>query len=633
MDEAAPRRLAVILHADVVGSTRLVQLNETTAHRRIQDAFRRLSRTISKYNGITHEIRGDALVAEFDRASDAVEASVAFQGENARFNATLKDDIQPSLRIGISLGEVVFADNTVTGEGVVLAQRLEQLAERGGVCIQGAIHEAVPKRLPFAYLSLGEQEIKGFSEPVRAYSVTLKSGQAIPAPEPRARPSRAPADSTKRRQIAVALIACLVIAGAVLAWLRPWQPREEPAAVEQMAFPLPAQPSIAVLPFNNMSGDPGQEAIADGFTESLITALAQMPELFVISRNSTFTYKDKPVKAKQVAEELGVRYVLEGSIQREGQILRVNAQLIDALTGHHLWANKYDRDVSAMFAVQDELVRKIFTALQVKLTAGEHGRVWQQGTDKFEAYLTWLEGWKHYRKSTKDDNAIARQLILKAIDMDPDWAMPYTTITWTHWKDIYNGWSDAPDESLKLAEESAQKALALDETYPGVHAALAAVEGIKGDLDQAIAYNEKAVALGPNISVYQAILGENLDLAGRSDEAIALLKKAMRLEPTYPPWYLGSLGDAYTSAGKYEDAVNAYEQFLKRRSESTWGYVGLIVNHMWLGQEGEARDYAEKLMEIKPTFTLSSYAKQQKYNDAAYVERKLDALRKAGVPD
>ncbi len=632
MDEGVPRRLAVILHADVVGSTGLVQLNESLAHKRIHDAFRRFSETVRAYNGITHEIRGDALVAEFDRASDAVGASLAFQEENTRHNSTLKDDIQPSLRIGISLGEVVFADNTVTGEGVVLAQRLEQMARPSGVCIQGAVHEAVPRRLPFTYQSLGEQNFKGFSEPVRAYSVALKSGESAPPPEPHIMSVRTPIRSTRGRWLAVAVIVCLVIAGGVLSWLKPWQPREESASVEQMAFPLPAEPSIAVLPFNNMSGDPAQDAIADGFTESLITTLAQMPELFVISRNSTFTYKDKPVKAKQVAEDLGVRYVLEGSIQREAQTLRINAQLIDAVTGHHLWASKYDRDVNAMFAVQDELVRKIFTALQVKLTAGEHGRVWQQGTEKFEAYLTWLEGWKHYRRSTKDDNVIARQFILKAIDMDPEWAMPYTTVTWTHWKDIFNGWTDTPDESLKQAEEYAQKALALDDTYPGVYAALGAVQGIKGDLDRAIAYDEKAVALGPNISVYHAILAENLNYAGKPEEAIALLKKAVRLEPTYPAWYLGSLGDAYTSAGKYEDAVNAYEQLLERRPESDWGYAGLIVNYTWLGQEGKARGYAEKLMEIKPTFTLSAYAKQQRYKDKSHVERKLDALRKAGVP-
>ncbi len=633
MDEAVPRRLAVILHADVAGSTRLVQLNETIAHRRIRDAFHRFSQTIDAYNGITHEIRGDALVAEFDRASDAVEASLVFQAENTRINETLNDDIQPNLRIGISLGEVVFADNTVTGEGVVLAQRLEQLAAPGAVCIQGAIHEAVPGRLPFTYQSLGEQEIKGFSEPVRAFAVALKSGEAVPPPEPYVRAVKFVARDSKRQWISLAVIACLVIAGAVFFWIKPWQPPEEPAAVAQMSFPLPAEPSIAVLPFDNMSGDPIQDAIADGFTESLITALAQMPELFVISRNSTFTYKDKPVKAKQVAEELGVRYVLEGSIQKEGQILRVNAQLIDAVTGHHLWANKYDRDVNAMFAVQDELVRKIFTALQIKLTAGEHGRVWQQGTENFDAYLAWLEGWKHFRSPGKDENAIARQLILKAIDMDPNWAMPYTTVTWTHWKDIYNGWSDTPDESLKLAEESAQKALALNESYPGVYAALGAVEQLKGNLSKAIAHQEKAVALGPNISVYQAILADNLNYAGRSDEAIALVKKAMRLEPTYQPWYLSTLGDAYTSAGKYEEAVKAYEQLLQRRPQSAFGHAGLIVNLIWLGREAEAREYAKKLMEIEPTFTLTAHRKRLTYEDTAYVERLLSALREAGLPD
>jgi adenylate cyclase len=630
-DPEISRKLAVIVHADVVGSTALVQRDETLAHQRINEAFQRFSSIIQQYNGTVHEIRGDALVAEFARASDAVCAALCFQQSNTEYNAELGDDMAPAVRIGIALGEEVFADDTVTGAGVVLAQRVEQLSEAGGVCVTGAIHEAIPQRMPFDQENLGEQAVKGFDEPVRVYRVALKPGQVVPAAETSTQAQSPP--QTRRLIVAFAAVV-LVVVGSVAVWLKPWMPEEEPASVERMAFPLPEQPSIAVLPFDNLSADPAQEAIADGFTESLITTLAQMPELFVIARNSTFTYKGKPVKVKQVAEELGVRYVLEGSIQREGDTLRIAAQLIDAVKGHHLWADRYDRDANAMFAVQDEIVREIFTALQVKLVAGEHGRVWQQGTDNFEAYLTWLQGWKHFTRRTKDDNLLARRLILKAIDMDPDWAMPYTTVTWTHYRDIFRGWGDAPDESLRLAEEHAQKALALDDTYPGVYAALGGVHEVKGDLDQAIAYHEKAVALGPNISVYHAILAYNLNYAGRPDEAIALFKKAMRLEPTYQPWYLGSLGDAYTSAGKYEEAVEAYEQLLKRRPESASGHVGLIVNHMWLDRQNEARSYASKLLESKPKFTLSSYRKRRlRYKDAAYVERLLDALRRAGLPE
>jgi class 3 adenylate cyclase len=293
MEERQPRKLAVILHADVVDSTALVQRDEALAHERIQDVFHRLAATIESYNGHPLELRGDALVAEFNRASDAVEASLAFQAENTRFNSTLEDDIRPTLRIGISLGEVVVADNTITGEGIVLSQRLEQLASAGGVCVQGAVYEAVPGRLPFEYESLGEQQLKGFSEPVRAYAVSLKSGEAIPPPEVDAMPGEAQRERPKQRWVVVGAMALLVIAGGGLAWFQPWVPREEPASIERMAFPLPEKPSIAVLPLDNLSGDPKQEFFSDGITEDIITRLSQFPHLFVIARHSSFTYKNR----------------------------------------------------------------------------------------------------------------------------------------------------------------------------------------------------------------------------------------------------------------------------------------------------------------------------------------------------
>ena len=628
MESAAlPRKLAAILYADVAGYSRLTGEDEDATHRRLTEYLDQIAVTIDRHGGRVMHYAGDAVLAMFEAVVDALSCAAQLQLDLKARNEDLPVERKVEFRIGVNLGDVIEDRGDIYGDGVNVAARLESLAEPGGICISESVHTAVGTKLPFDYEFLGEQQVKNIAKPVKAYHARLKPGAVLPEPSARPKPRR------PMHPVMAATAVVLVIGAGVITWLAPWAPTIEAASVEQMAFPLPEQPSIAVLPFDNLSGDPAQDAIGDGFTESLITTLAQMPELFVIARNSTFTYKGKPVKVKQVAEELGVRYVLEGSIQREGDTLRITAQLIDAVKGHHLWADKYDRNVNAMFAVQDEIIREIFTALQVKLIAGEHGRVWQQGTDNFEAYLTWLQGWKHYRQSTKDDNVIARQLILKAIDMDPDWAMPHTTVTWTHWKDIFNGWSDARDESLKQAEEYAQKALALDDTYPGVYAALGAVEGIKGNLDQAIAYDEKAVSLGPNISVYHAILADNLNLAGRSDEAIALIKKAMRLEPTYPPWYLGSLGDAYTSAGKYEEAVEAYKQFLKRRPESGWGYAGTIVSYIWLGREDEAHGYAEKLMEIKPNFSLDSYKKGLKYKDAAYVERLLDALRKAGLPE
>ena len=292
------RKLAVILHADVVGSTSLVQLNESIAHDRIQAAFRNFSETIGAYGGSTHEIRGDALVAEFERASDAVTAALAFQAQNEEVNARFDDDIRPQLRIGIGLSEVIIADGTVTGAGVVLAQRLEQLAEPGGVVVQGSIVETVPVRLPFVFESLGEHELKGFNQPTRAFAASLHAGKELPAPETMARLQSA---------------------------------KPEPLEV-------PDKPSIAVLAFENLSGDPEQEYLSDGISDSIITGLSRFSGLFVIARQSSFSYKKQAASIQEIASSLGVQYVLEGSVQRSSNRVRVNAKLIDAITGHHLWA-------------------------------------------------------------------------------------------------------------------------------------------------------------------------------------------------------------------------------------------------------------------------------------------------------
>ena len=320
-------KLAVILHADIAGSTSLVQQDEHLAHERIQDTFLRFSGTIEKYQGHVRELRGDALLAEFERASDAVTAVLAFQAEQAEFVAQLNDNIQPAVRVGISLGEVIIADNTVTGAGVVLAQRIEQLAEPGGLCITGAVHEALPQRMPFEQDDLGERQVKGFDEQIKVYAVSLCPGASIPEPE--ALPQ-----------------------------------------TEAVALALPDKPSIAVLPFTNMSGDSEQEYFSDGITEDIITALSRISGLLVVARNSTMVYKGKTVDVRQVGKEQGVRYVLEGSVRKGGNRVRITAQLIDATTGHHQWADRYDRDLNDIFAVQDEVTRNVTLELQVQLTGG-----------------------------------------------------------------------------------------------------------------------------------------------------------------------------------------------------------------------------------------------------------------------
>jgi len=629
VSKVSSRKLAVIVHADVVGSTGLVQQNETLAHDRIQSVFHRFSETIEAYRGVPQEIRGDALVAEFDRASDAVSASLSFQIENAKFNASRGDEIQPQLRIGISMGEVVIADNTVTGAGVVLAQRLEQLAEPGGVCIQGAAYETIPQRLPFGYESLGERAVKGFEEPVRAYAVTLKPGETIPAPEPSPEAVKIVARKPTWSRIVGGVIALIVMVGGGLAWWQLWQPQEEPVSLERMELQLPDKPSIAVLPFVNMSDDAKQEYFVDGITDDIITALSEFKFLFIIASNSSFTYKGKPVKVQEVSRELGVRYVLEGSVQSGGDRVRINAQLIDATTGKHLWAERYDRDPKRLFDIQDEIVETIVATLAFKVDAAERERVTRKGPKNLDAYDYWLRGRNAFFHFTKEANAEAASLYRKAIELDPSWARPYGYLAWPHVQDFRYGWSEDPGKSMELALEYAQKSYALDPDDYKTHWTLGFVYLYLRDFDRAIAGYERALELNSNDADFLAEMSNALIYTGRSEQAISQVKKAMRMNPRHPSWYFGILGLAYYEVGRYEDALAT----LKLDNQPHfWTHRNLAAVYVRLGQLEQARAAVSELLNDMPHYT-SGAENRRPYKDPDQLDRFINDLRTAGVPD
>jgi len=397
MTEEPTRKLAVLLHADVIGSTALVQLNETVAHQRIQDAFQRFSQTITRHNGTTQEIRGDALVAEFSRASDAVTAALDFQSTNTAHNEGISDEIRPELRVGIAMGEVVVADNTVTGEGIVLAQRLEQLAEPGGTCVQGAAYETIPRRLPFEYENLGDQVLKGFDQPVRAFSVSLRSGEDLPAPDVESTSQSAEQNDPQT--------------------VSKLSPKSYETLIGER-LELPDKPSIAVLPFQNMSGDPEQEYFADGMTEDIITTLSRVPDLIVISRNSTFVYKGRAVDVREVGRELGVAHVLEGSIRKSGNRLRITAQLVNTQSGDHTWAERYDRKLDDIFAIQDEITHNIVGELQVQLVSGESSRRATTGTKSLKAWELMIRARSLTVSHLRNNAVAAKQLIDTALELD-----------------------------------------------------------------------------------------------------------------------------------------------------------------------------------------------------------------------
>ncbi len=430
-----------------------------------------------------------------------------------------------------------------------------------------------------------------------------------------------------------------VIVGAIAVTL--WNtyfrsPSVEVASVEKMAFPLPEKPSIAVLPFNNLSGDPEQEYFSDGITENVITALSNVSNLFVIARNSTFTYKGKPVKVQQVAEELGVRYVLEGSVQRSGDRVRITAQLIDALKGHQMWAEQYDRKFGDIFALQDDITEHVTMALQVKLTEGEQARFRREHMENPEAYEYYLRGQESSRSFTKEDNAQARKLYEKAAEMDPNNWFIWMQIGRTHYRDGRFGWTDTPTQSLALAEELTQKTLAVDDSNAGAYCLLSQVYMAKRQHDKAVAYGEKTLALTPNFADRTASVAVPFMYSGRPEEAIEMVKKAMRLSPYYPAWYLAVLGLAYRFTGQYEEAITLLESWRARANpRSALPHLFLAFTYEEAGRGEEAQVAVAEVLKRKPKASIAGYLKANTfpYKDPADIERVIDSLRKAGLPE
>jgi adenylate cyclase len=437
----------------------------------------------------------------------------------------------------------------------------------------------------------------------------------------------------QKAALAVAIAVLLVIGGVVL-WKssqRTVSPPVEVASVEKMAFQLPDKPSIAVLPFSNLSGDPEQEYFSDGITEEIITALGSVPKLFVIARNSTFTYKGKPVKVQQVSEELGVRYVLEGSVKKSGDKIRVTAQLVDALNGHHLWAERYDRDLKDIFALQDDITKKIITAMQVKLTEGEEVRVAAKGTNNLEAYLKYLQAHELINRINPDSNALGKQFAEEAIALDPEYASAYASLASAHAMDVWLGASKSPKQSIGKAMKLLQKAITLDDTYAEAHGYLGFLYSMTNQHDKALAQAEKAVDLSPNSAECHYRLGKILTFAGRWKESIPEFERAIRLNPIPPNKYIFSLGLAQGWTGQYDEAITWCEKAIRQEPNSLLAHLFLTAVYSYSGRHEEARIEATEVLRIQPKFSVEKFQKKVTYKKETDREKLLGALRKAGL--
>jgi TolB-like protein/class 3 adenylate cyclase/Flp pilus assembly protein TadD len=624
-EEGFKRKLAAILSADVEGYSRLMDDDEEATVRTLTSYRTAITDLVQQYRGRVIDSPGDNILAEFASVVDSVNCGVEIQRELAERNAELPDERKMQFRIGVNLGDVIDEDGRIYGDGVNIAARVESLAEAGGICISGRAHDQVENKLGLEYEDLGKHEVKNISRPIQVYQVLSHPGAAahrvVQAKE-----------ILGRRWRKFAISGAVVI--AVVAALGIWQfymrrPSVEPASVDKMAYPMPEKPSIAVLPFTNMSADSEQEYFSDGISEEIITALSSVPELFVIARNSSFTYKGKPVKVQQVSEELGVRYVLEGSVRKAANKVRITAQLIDAISGRHLWAESYDRTLEDIFALQDEITMKIITELQVELTGREGTRLRAPCSENLKAYLKYLEALGHFSLLTKEDNAAARRLVEEAIALDPGYACAYSLLGTTYYGDVLMGASTSPRDSIAKAKEMIDKAIALNPTLPGPHAMLSRVFVLTRQYEKAISTATKAIELGPNSVLAHYAMGSALRSVGKSEESISFLKQAVRLDP-YSTIYLSSLGLSYFLIGQYDEAIHDCKKAANINPNNLYAHLCLASTYSAAGFEKEARVTAAEIHRINPRFSVALFSKMWSLQKADK-ELFADSLRKAGL--
>jgi TolB-like protein/Flp pilus assembly protein TadD len=556
--------------------------------------------TIAHHNGRLVKLMGDGALVEFASAVGAVECAVALQEGMAHRSADEPEDRRIVFRIGVNIGDLIVEGDDLYGDGVNVAARLEGLAEPGGICVSRNVVDQVKGKVEFGFEDLGEQTVKNIAEPVQTFRVVPVS-PAGPAVRPKSHSGR------KRRPVlAAAGLMIAVLAGLVL-WQRPWEPREEAASPEAMAFPLPDKPSIAVLPFDNLSADQTQEYFADGMTEDLITDLSKISGLFVIARNSSFSYKGQQVKVRQVAEELGVRYVLEGSVRRAGDEVRINAQLIDATTGGHLWAERYDGSLEDIFALQDRITQQIVAALAVELTGEELALQAYRDTENAEAHDTFLQGWEYYRRLTPRDFVKAISYFERAIELDPDYGRAYSALALIYWRSVQQGYSwtriVSPDPSdflsFTVARTNAERytTQALKNPTPLAYQVSSAILWTYRQFDDAVADARKAVSLDPNDPDGYGALAWALIYNGEPRDALSAVKRAMRLDPDHPQDYLYILGMVQLSLGNFEDALIALQGAQDWSPEYRGLNAPLAATYAHLDRRQEAQDALKKYWE------------------------------------
>ena len=577
---------------------------------------------------------GDGLLVEFHSVVDALRCAIEVQRAEAERNAELSADCQLQFRIGINLGDVIVEGDDIHGDGVNIADRLQQLADKGGIAISAAAYEQVKNKLDVAFQFLGEQRVKNSTEPVRVYRVVL----APKGPGNPIRKSRVAIGSWRKVAAATAILVLLITAGAVALW-RPWEPKIEPASIARMALPLPDKPSIAVLPFLNMSGDPQQEYLAEGITDDLITDLSKISGLFVIARNSTFVYQNRTVTPKQVSEELGVRYVLEGSVQRAGDQLRINAQLVDALSGGHEWAERFDGSLIDVFALQDKVTGSIADALAVRLTDADQIALSLHETSVPAAYDALLRGWVHLRRDTPDDYAAGIPYLEEATKLDPDYGRAHAALAMAYILSYDAQWTDYLGVSEIEARQKAKRYLEDARKHPTTlsHQVAAVILLIDLQPNEALDELKEAIAIDSGDAFSYAYMGAALTASGRPAEAVPHIRTAMRLDPHHPPIFDYLLGSAQFGMENFEEAAGSFATATRRNPDYEYAFAGLAAAYGHLGRKQDAVSAVARYNDLRVRrggvpITIGT-APRCGFIRSADVERFRDGLRLAGVPE
>jgi len=631
--EKFKRKLTTILSADVAGYSRLMGEDEAATVKTLEQYKGIMSELIHQHRGRVVDSPGDNLLAEFTSVVDAVQCAVATQKELQARNTELPENRKMQFRIGVNLGDVIEEESRIYGDGVNIAARLESLADPGGICISKTAFDQIETKLPFGYEFLGEQTVKNIAKPVGAYKVVLESRIAD------RKDTRPTVKGSRRRILAFGLAtAIVVIAGAAL-WqffLRPVPPPTDKVDLRKVAFPVPGRASIAVLPFQNMTVDPQQEYFSDGMSEQLITGLAQTPDIYVTARTSSFAYKGKSMTAQQIADQLGVRYLLDGSVQRDADQVRINVQLIDGRNGNHIWAERYDRKFEDIFVLQDQIAMAIMEILGARFTVGVSATNLSTSLkfyrpNSLKAYECYLKGVYHHYRRTRQDVLLARQMFEEAINLDPSFGAAYIGLAHVLMDEVWFRMTKSPEESINHAEQAAQKVIALTSDQPPPYSLLSQISLLKKDLDNAILYGEKAVELNPNDAGCYLSLGMALMFSVRNEEAIKNLETALRLAPLRPLPYLNILAASYMGNKQYDKAILLWSETLERNPDYLFAYQGLTAAYELSGNHEKAWWAAENVMRVNPKFSIAVEEKISPIKNEASKKRYFDALRSAGL--